>query len=313
MSKFFNETRKAVQQQQPNGNPRPAGQELDIQELVGVVKEGIERRQAAPAGAEAKLKPLLATTGATAATDEVASQLAAGRMQQCRVVRLPRTNEKSFLATQYNQDLQAAVEAYRTLRTRLLKAQARTGARSLALSSTAQGEGKTLTALNLGVCLSHLRRSVLIVDGDLRTKGLSRMLGLQQFTGLGDILESGLSYPSAILRTDFPDLYVLPAGTSATPPAELFSRPGWKDFVAWCGETFQMMVIDAPPVLDLADTELILGACESILMVVRSGKTKRQALTKVLGQVDPKKLAGVVFNACDEAAAKNYYRYSREP
>ncbi|HET7871803.1 MAG TPA: CpsD/CapB family tyrosine-protein kinase [Terriglobales bacterium] len=310
MSKFFNETRKAVQQQPNNGGPRPAGQEIDIQELVGAVKDGIDRRQAGPVAAEAKLKPLLA---GTATADEVASQLAAGRMQQCRVVRLPRNDEKSFLATQYNQDLQAAVEAYRTLRTRLLKAQAKTGARSLALSSTAQGEGKTLTALNLGVCLSHLRRSVLIVDGDLRTKGLSRMLGLQQFTGLGDILESGLSYQSAILRTDFPDLYVLPAGTSATPPAELFSRTAWKDFVAWSGETFQTMVIDAPPVLDLADTELILAACESILLVVRSERTKRQALAKMLGQVDAKKLAGVVFNACDEAAAKNYYRYSREP
>jgi capsular exopolysaccharide synthesis family protein len=309
MSKFFNETRKALQQQPINGS-RPAGQEIDVQELVGAVKESMERRtQTGPLVAEPKLKPLLTPPGA----DEVASQVAAGRLQQCRVVRLPRNDEKSFLATQYNQDLQAAVEAYRTLRTRLLKVQARNGMRSLALSSTAQGEGKTLTALNLGVCLSHLHRSILLVDGDLRTKGLSRLLGLQQFTGIGDVLESGLPYHSTILRTDFPDLYILPAGTSATPPAELFSRPGWKDFVAWSGETFQMMLIDAPPVLDLADTELILGACESVLLVTRAGRTKRQGLAKVLGQVDSKKLAGVVFNGCDEAAARNYYRYSREP
>jgi capsular exopolysaccharide synthesis family protein len=310
MSKFFNETRKAMQQP-TNGGPRPAGQEIDVQELVGAVKESMERRSQAstPLVAEPKLKPLLTTPVA----DEVASQVAAGRLQQCRVVRLPRNDEKSFLATQYNEDLQAAVEAYRTLRTRLLKVQAKNGMRSLAISSTSQGEGKTLTALNLGVCLSHLHRSVLLVDGDLRTKGLSRMLGLQQYNGLGDILESGLPYHSAILRTDLPDLYILPAGTSATPPAELFSRESWKDLVAWGGETFQMMLIDAPPVLDLADTEMILGACESLLLVTRAGKTQRQGLTKVLGQVDTKKLAGVVFNGCDEAATKNYYRYSREP
>jgi capsular exopolysaccharide synthesis family protein len=310
MSKFFNETRKAMQQP-TNGGPRPAGQEIDVQELVGAVKESMERRSQAstPLVAEPKLKPLLATPVA----DEVASQVAAGRLQQCRVVRLPRNDEKSFLATQYNEDLQAAVEAYRTLRTRLLKVQAKNGMRSLAISSTSQGEGKTLTALNLAVCLSHLHRSVLLVDGDLRTKGLSRMLGLQQYNGLGDILESGLPYHSAILRTDLPDLYILPAGTSATPPAELFSRESWKDLVAWGGETFQMMLIDAPPVLDLADTEMILGACESLLLVTRAGKTQRQGLTKVLGQVDTKKLAGVVFNGCDEAATKNYYRYSREP
>jgi capsular exopolysaccharide synthesis family protein len=310
MSKFFNETRKAAQQP-ANGGPRPAGQEIDVQELVGAVKESMDRRSQAsgPLVAEPKLKPLLATPAA----DEVASQVAAGRLQQCRVVRLPHNDEKSFLATQYNEDLQAAVEAYRTLRTRLLKVQAKNGMRSLAISSTVQGEGKTLTALNLAVCLSHLHRSVLLVDGDLRTKGLSRLLGLQQYNGLGDILESGLPYHSAILRTDIPDLYVLPAGTSATPPAELFSRACWKDLIAWSGETFQMMLIDSPPVLDLADTEMIMGACENVLLVTRAGKTKRQGLAKVMGQVDTKKLAGVVFNACDEAAAKNYYRYSREP
>jgi Mrp family chromosome partitioning ATPase len=148
------------------------------------------------------------------------------------------------------------------------------------------------------------------VDGDFRTKGLSRMLGLYQCAGLSDILDTGGSYHSAIVRTDFPDLYILPAGTSSAPPAELFARASWKEFVAWSGETFQMMFTDAPPVLDLADTELILAACESILLVTRAGKTRRQALMKVLDQVDSKKIAGVVFNACEEAASRNYYRYS---
>jgi len=309
MSKFFNETRKALQQ--PSRAPRPDGQEIDVQELVGALKESMEHRsQHSPGVTEINLKPLFAPPGG----DEIASQVAAGRLQNCRVVRLPRNDEKSFLATRYNADMQAAVEAYRTLRTRLLKEQAKRGMRSLAVSSTAQGEGKTLTTLNLALCYSHLQnRSVLLVDGDLRTKGLSHMLGLQQFVGLGDILENGSPYNSAVLRTDFPDLYVLPAGTSSTPPAELFSRAAWKEFVAWGGETFQMMFTDAPPVLDLADTELIIGACESVLLVTRAGKTKRQALAKVLGQVDTRKLAGVVFNGCSEAAAKNYYRYSREP
>ncbi len=309
MSKFFNETRKAIQD--PGRTPRPGGDEIDVQELVGALKESMERRsQSSQAAAEMHLKPLLTPQNG----DEIASQVAVGRLENCRVVRLPRTDAKSFLATRYNPDMQAAVEAYRTLRTRLLKQQAKRGMRSLAVSSTAQGEGKTLTTLNLALCFSHLQnRSVLLVDGDLRTKGLSYMLGLQQFTGLSDILESGCPYTSAILRTDFPDLYVLPAGTSVTPPAELFARAGWKEFVAWGGETFQMMFTDAPPVLDLADTELILAACETILLIARAGKTKRQALVKVLDQLDTKKLAGVVFNGCDQAAAKNYYRYSREP
>ena len=306
MSKFFNETRKVPQP--GNRGPRPVGSELNIQELVGAVKESMEQRSNASAnGPDAAPRPLLAPAGG----DAIASQVANFRLRECRAVRLPRDHEKSFLAREYSADLQAAVEAYRTLRTRLLKMQSKTGMRSLAITSTAQGEGKTLTALNLALVFSQLQeRTVLVVDGDLRTKGLSHLIGQQHTPGLGDILETGCPYSSVILRTDVPNLYVLSAGTSALPASELFSRDGWKEFVAWSGETFQMTLLDSPPVLDLADTELILGACEGLLVISRSGKTKRVALSKVLSQVDTKKLAGVVFNGCEEAAAKNYYRYS---
>jgi capsular exopolysaccharide synthesis family protein len=196
------------------------------------------------------------------------------------------------------------------LRTRLLKKQAKSGMRSLAITSTAQGEGKTFTSLNLALCYANLQdRSVLLIDSDLRTQGLSALLGFADLTGLGDILDGSCSYESAILRTDYPNLYFLPAGTSPVPAAELFSKAKWKEFITWCGETFQTTLADSPPVLDLADTELIVGACEGVLLVTRAGKTRRHALAKVINQVDAKKLAGVVFNDCKEAATKNYYRY----
>ena len=66
---------------------------------------------------------------------EVASQVAAGRLENCQSIRLPRTEERSFLVSQYNPGMQAAVEAYRTLRTRLVKQQTRNGARSLVVTS----------------------------------------------------------------------------------------------------------------------------------------------------------------------------------
>src|SRR5262249_54419261 len=104
-------------------------------------------------------------------------------------------------------------------------------------------------------------------------------------------------------------LYVLPAGTASTPAGELFSLGAWKEFVTWSGSVFQMVLVDSPPVLDLADTELIISACDALLLVTRSGNTERRALTQILNQVDAKKLIGVVFNGCEEAAARNYYRY----
>jgi capsular exopolysaccharide synthesis family protein len=280
---------------------------VDVRERLDTVKErGTLERETVANAIQAVPKGLLAQVGG----DGIAQPAEACRLQDCRKIRLPRDNQKTFLAREYNTDLQAAVEAYRTLRTRLLSRQAKLGLRSLAVTGTAPGEGKTLTSLNLALCYSHLPdRSVLLVDGDLRTKGLSTLLGLQQLVGLSDILETGRPYESAVLGTDLSNLYILPAGTSMVPSAELFSFERWKQVIAWGCANFEMTLVDSPPVLELADTELILSVCDSALLVMRAGNTKRNALAKVLDQIDSKKLVGTVFNGYNDKDAKRYYQY----
>jgi protein-tyrosine kinase len=303
MSKFFNETR-SVQ----NPNPAPETGNVDIQELVGSLKQSMESNgSSATHAAEMDLKHLLQPLKDS---HEVAAEVAAGRLENCRTIRLPRTEEKSFLVTQYNPAMQAAVEAYRTLRTRLVKQQTRTGARSLVVSSGVQGEGKTLTAFNLALCYANIQNwPVLLVDADLRTRGLSRLMGDPDSPGLARILEDNCPCQSAVLSTDIPSLYVLPAGETSASPSELFSGPRWKEFIGWAAESFRLVLIDCPPVLNLADFELIAAPAESVMIVVRARKTARESLTKVLAQIDPRKLAGVVFNAAEESGERDYYRY----
>jgi len=302
MSKFFNETR-SVQKI----NPAPATANVDIQELVGALKQSIESASAGD-HSEVDLKHLLQPLDHS---QGLASQVAAGRLENCRSFRIARDEEKSFLVSQYNPAMQAAVEAYRTLRTRLVKQQDRTGARSLVVSSGAPGEGKTLTAFNLALCYANIQDwPVLLVDADLRTRGLSRLVGDPESDGLSGILEGNCAYQSAVLSTDVPNLYVLPAGQTTASPSELFSGPQWKEFLGWAAESFRLVLIDCPPVLNLADFELIAAPAESVMLVVRSRKTAREALSKALAQVDPRKLAGVVFNAAEELSNKNYYGYA---
>src|ERR1051326_4957543 len=301
MSKFFNETR-SVQKI----NPAPATANVDIQELVGALKQGIESASAAD-HSEVDLKHLLQPLDHS---QGLASRVAAGRLENCRSIRIARDEEKSFLVTQYNPAMQAAVEAYRTLRTRLVKQQDRTGARSLVVSSGAPGEGKTLTAFNLALCYANIQNwPVLLVDADLRTRGLSRLVGDPESAGLGGILEENCAYQSAVLSTDVPNLYILPAGDITASPSELFSGTQWKEFLGWAAESFRLVLIDSPPVLNLADFELIAAPAESVMLVVRSRKTARESLTKVLAQIDPRKLAGVAFNAAEELTRKDSYQY----
>lgn len=306
MSKFFNETRNVPQGQ---AAAAAAAANVDIQELVGSFKEklGSNGSSAAHAnGTDLKhlLKPLKEG-------HNVAVQVAEGRLEKCSTIQIPRTEEKSFLVTQYNPEMQAAVEAYRTLRTRLVKQQTKNGIRSLVVSSAAQGEGKTLTAFNLALCYANIQNwPVLAVDADLRTRGLSRLLGDPESPGLAGILEGACDSASAVLRTDIPGLCVLPAGETNSSASELFSGANWKEFMGWASETFRLVIVDSPPVLNLADFELIMAPCESAMIVVRARSTARESLTKVLGQIDSKKIAGVVFNAAEDGPRTGYkYTY----
>jgi protein-tyrosine kinase len=304
MSKFFNDTRSAQKI-----NPVPATANLDIQELVGSIKQSMEGNGSAASHSGAvDLKNLLQPL---TESHDVATQVAEGRLENCRSIRLSREEERSFLVSQYNPAMQAAVEAYRTMRTRLVRQQTRNGARSLVVSSSAQGEGKTLTIFNLALCYAKIENwPVLLVDADLRTRGLSILAGDPESPGLAEVLEKDCPYSSAILRTDVPSLYVLPAGETDASPSELFSGPRWKEFMGWASESFRMVLVDSPPVLNLADFELIAAPCESVMVVARARKTARESLTRVLAQVDPRKLAGVVFNGAEEPPDNGYYRYS---
>src|SRR4029077_12451132 len=151
---------------------------------------------------------------------------------------------------------------------------------------------------------------VLLVDADLRTRGLSRLMGDPDSPGLAKVLEENCPCQSAVLSTDIPSLYVLPAGETSASPSELFSGPHWKEFMGWAAESFRLVLVDSPPALNLADFELIAARCESVMVVSRARKTARESLTKVLAQIDPRKIAGVVFNGAEEPADNGYYRYS---
>jgi protein-tyrosine kinase len=301
MSKFFNETRST---QHPEATAA-APANMDIQDLVGSLKQNLGGDASSIPPNDTGLKDLLMPLQESRG---VAFQLAESRLEKCLKVRLPRNEERSFLMTQYNPAMQAAVEAYRTLRTRLTKHQTAKGIRSLAVTSTAQGEGKSLTVFNLALCYAQIQDwPVLAVDADLRTGGLSRLLGVSESPGLAEVLDKQTDAPSAVLRTDIPDLYVLPAGEAGGSPAELFAGEGWKEFMGWAAETFRLILVDSPPALTVSDFELIMAHCESAMVIVRARKTLRESLAHVLAQIDPKKLAGVIFNAAEEISNSDYY------
>jgi len=267
VSKFFNETQKAHQWAQQ----KLVSQDLDVRQMLASLKQG-PAIDAPPAGA---------------------------RLAQCRHVALGNGNAARLVLRQ-DDFLNAALEAYRGLRTRLMDAQSKSGLRSIVITSSLPGEGKTLTTMNLGLCYAQLpQQRVLVIDGDMRTRGLTSMLDHPGSPGLAEILSGDVGPDEAIVATDQKNLFILPAGSISSPPPELFTGTRWQEFLGHCGEMFKVILIDAPPIRPLADFEPISAGCDGIVMVVRAHHGQRETLRKAASALDKKKLVGVVFNATD--------------
>lgn len=134
------------------------------------------------------------------------------------------------------------------------------------------------------------------------------MLDHPSTPGLAEVLAGEVTPDEAIVATNQKNLFVLPAGTVLSCPPELFTGSRWQEFLGHCSEMFKVILIDTPPILPLADFELISAACDGVVMVVRAHHGQRATLQKTAGVLDPKKLLGVVFNATD-VSRKDYYGY----
>jgi len=217
--------------------------------------------------------------------------------------------QSKLLLTKFegSDSLQSAEESYRALRTRLLRLHTAGGLRSVVITSSIPGEGKTLTSLNLALSCSQLHdMRILLVDGDIRTSGLTRSLGIAPMPGLADVLSGQGTAESVVLETNHPNLFFCGAGSAMEPPAELFAGQRWQEFIERCSESFKLVLVDSPPILNLADVELMTAACDGVLLVVRARHTRRDVLQKSASQIDAQKLLGVVYNG-SERAQHGYY------
>jgi protein-tyrosine kinase len=230
-------------------------------------------------------------------------------LDDCRKLETPLSN---LLQSQFrgSDSLEPVEEAYRALRTRMLRLRSVQELRSVVITSAVQGEGKTLTSFNLAMCCAQLHdMQVLLVDTDIRSHGLTRLIGSPEGPGLSEVLAGTCAPEKAVLSTDLPNLHIMPGGTPTMPPAELLASRRFQEFVGWSTEHFKLVLFDAPPVLNLADVEIITAGCDGVLMVVRAQKTRRDVLQKSAGQIDPKKLLGVVYNAAVGAHHRYTYAY----
>jgi protein-tyrosine kinase len=230
-----------------------------------------------------------------------------GPFQECQKVTLSPPSTYPVLLEAENLGA-AATDSYRVLRTRLVRQMSSKGLRSVVVSSATPNEGKTLTTMNLGLACAKLPgQKVLLIDADLRNRGLSRLLDAPDRSGLFEVLHGDIATESAVLGTNIANLSIMAAGQGSERLPEAFTGERWRDLVRSLSDSFKIILVDAPPIIPFADSELIAAGCEGFLMVVRALKTNRELLRKAVKQIDSKKFLGAVFNDTQAPDGYSYY------
>ena len=206
-------------------------------------------------------------------------------------------------------------EAYRHLRTSVLLSTAGRAPKSLLVTSSLPGEGKTTTAVNTAVSLAQTGATVVIIDADMRRPRLQGIFGMRGQAGLSSILSSDLAEDeiiALIAKDEASGLHVLTSGPIPPNPAELLGSDQMRRLLSILQGHFAHVVVDSPPVSSFTDGVLISTMVDGVLLVVHGGKSSRHIVrrSKQLVQDVGGKIFGVVLNNIS-LHSHDYYYYQR--
>lgn len=195
----------------------------------------------------------------------------------------------------------ALTEAFRSLRTSVLLSAAERPPRSLLVSSAQPGEGKTTVATNLAISLAQLGQRVLLVEGDLRRPSVHRAFGIQGSLGVVSYLTGQQDWRDAVEKISLPGLEVLVCGPAPPNPAELLSSDRMQKLLEQALEEYKFVVVDSPPLLNVADSRILATLVEGMVLVVKGGATPRELALRAQGHAADvgARVIGVVLNNVD--------------
>ncbi len=200
-------------------------------------------------------------------------------------------------------------EAYRSLRTALMLSSAST-LKVVTITSAEAAEGKTATALNLGIVLAQLGRRVLLIDADLRKPRLHKVLNLSNRQGLVNLLTSAGDPETCYMPTSVEGLYLCPSGPHSPNPSELLASERMAEFIQHARSRFDFVITDTPPTLAVADAILPASLSDGVVLCLRAHKVLREDVHScrdrlLLADV---KILGAVLNRFQPTRSGSYSR-----
>ncbi len=216
------------------------------------------------------------------------------------------------------QALSTYEEAIRTLRNSILLTDFDRRLRSILLTSASPSEGKSTVAAHLAATHAGQGKRTLLIDGDLRRPSVHRLYQLPNSVGLSNVLLQQISWRDALVRMPEPEgLDILPAGPSTRRASDLIGT-GLAELVEEAAREYDLVVLDAPPLLGFAEPLQMASVVDGVIIVARAGDTSRTALASVITTLARLRanLVGVVLNEVHREISPGYYysyynRYSK--
>jgi capsular exopolysaccharide synthesis family protein len=214
-------------------------------------------------------------------------------------------------ADDHEQVLSNYEEAIRTLRNSILLTDFDRQLKSVLLTSASPSEGKSTVAAHLAATHASQHKRTLLIDGDLRRPSVHRLYQVPNSVGLANVLLEQISWRDAVIRMDAPKgLDILPAGPSTRRASDLMGM-GLAQLIEEATREYDLVVLDAPPLLGFAEPLQMATAVDGVIVVARAGDTSRKALSSVIGTLARLRanLVGVVLNEVHRQVSAGYYYY----
>lgn len=202
-------------------------------------------------------------------------------------------------------------EQYRTIRTNIQFSNVDSDIRSIMVTSSFPSEGKSTTTANLAVVFAQQGKKVLFVDADLRKPTVQYTFQLENHVGLTNVLTRQTTLHSAVQKSHIESLSILTSGPIPPNPAELLGSQTMEDLMNEMYENYDIVIFDTPPVLPVADANILANLCHGIVLVVKSGGVDRDSALKATEILKGAKgkLLGAVVNQKKQSEGNYYYYY----
>jgi len=220
------------------------------------------------------------------------------------------SDKQRALVTEFDKKSPIA-EQYRTLRTNIQFASVDRQVKTIMVTSSSPGEGKSTTIANLGIVLAQQHNKVLLVDSDLRKPTVHFTFQVPNQIGLTNVVTQQEKFEDVVFETSIPKLDVLPSGPVPPNPSELLGSRAMKEFITSVSKLYDYVVFDAPPVNAVTDPQILSRLVDGTILVIRSGKTEEEHAKRAIESLKKveAKILGAVLNDRKMEDSQYYYYY----